>query len=488
MNKYKDKAVVKAYKRNAIVISTLLILVIIAVIAILYMSVFHEGRISLWLIYATIGFALIILFYLMHFLKSEYTTLLSLIEKIYSGMDEIGISNNNDTVSPISEVNDVFIKLKSLIELIENLNKNIPFKDQLKQIYNSFSDYIPYSHIGVALIDDDGDTIRASYAADGENKNKLTEKIIGYKTSISSTSLKKVVDSGEVRVINDLGEYVEGKPLKPYNKILLESGIRSSITYPLKNDNKTIGIIFFSSDKVNAYNDDHIKFLKTLATSITLSIEKDIMIKNMVLSSALALATLTEERDPETGMHLERMQKYSKVLAELLAKTEKYKDIIDIDYINDIVTFSQLHDIGKVAIKDDILLKPGKLTKEEFAIMKTHTIYGGKVLRLAEENVEKRGRKIFRMGIEIAEGHHEKWNGTGYPYGKKGEDIPLCARIVAVADVLDALTSKRPYKEPFSFEESVDIIKKDSGKQFDPFIVGIFEKYMDLFVKIYNGL
>lgn len=488
MNKYKDKAVVKAYKRNAIIISALLMVAIFAILTILFTVVFHNGRIRPLIFFMTVGVVLFILFYLMHFLRSEYMTLLSLIEKIYSGMDEIGLTSNNDNVSPISGVNDAFEKLKSLIELIEDLNMNIPFKDQLNQIYRSFSEYIPYSHIGVALMDEDGDTIRASYAADGNDRNELTEKIMGYKTSIRNTSLKKVIDSGEVRVINDLSQYVKGKPLKQYNKLLLDSGIRSSITYPLRNDKQTIGIIFFSSNKVNAYNEEHIKFLKTLATSITLSIEKDIMIKSMVLSSALALATLTEERDPETGMHLERMQKYSKALAELLAKTEKYNGLIDTDYTNDIVTFSQLHDIGKVAIKDDILLKPGKLTREEFDIMKTHTIYGGRVLRLAEQNVKKHGRSIFEMGIDIAEGHHEKWDGTGYPFGRKGEDIPLSARIVAVADVLDALTSKRPYKEPFSFEESVNIIKQDSGKHFDPFIVEIFERHIDIFIKIYNGM
>ncbi|MDD2493692.1 MAG: HD domain-containing protein [Tissierellia bacterium] len=152
----------------------------------------------------------------------------------------------------------------------------------------------------------------------------------------------------------------------------------------------------------------------------------------------------------------------------------------------DIERFSQMHDIGKVGVRDGILLKPGPLTVKEFAEMKQHTIYGADVLKTAEGNIAKRNQGMFKMGIEIAEGHHEKWDGTGYPYQKSGTDIPLSARIVAVADVFDALTSKRPYKEAFDFDKSFDIIVKGSGKNFDPNIVDsvinhkneLFELYM----------
>jgi response regulator RpfG family c-di-GMP phosphodiesterase len=247
-----------------------------------------------------------------------------------------------------------------------------------------------------------------------------------------------------------------------------------------------IGIIFFSSNQKNVYKKEHVEFLNILANSITLSLEEDILIDDMIVSSTLALATLTEERDSETGKHLDRMKRYSKLIAELLSQEDKYKDIIDADYINDIERFSPLHDIGKVAIRDEILLKPAKLTEEEFNIMKTHTIYGGKVLRRADENIRKIGHSIFSMGIEIAEGHHERWDGTGYPNSIKGEDIPLSARIVAVADVLDALTSKRPYKRAYSFEESINIIYEEAGNHFDPFIVEVLRKNLDSIKRVFN--
>ena len=119
--------------------------------------------------------------------------------------------------------------------------------------------------------------------------------------------------------------------------------------------------------------------------------------------------------------------------------------------------------------------------------MKKHTFYGAEVLRTAEQNISKRGKSLFEMGIEIAEGHHEKWNGAGYPYGKSGQEIPLSARIVALADVFDALTSKRPYKEAFRFDDSVQIIKEGSGNHFDPEIVTIFLDNIEKIEAIYIG-
>ncbi|MDI6617253.1 MAG: HD domain-containing phosphohydrolase [Clostridiales bacterium] len=377
-------------------------------------------------------------------------------------------------------------KFNSLISLIENINMNKPFKDILDYIYDSFSAYIPYTYIGIALIEDDGETIKASFGASGKNHKNLPKRLLGYKTNIYDTSLIKIVQTGKERIINDLEDYTKGKSIKEYNKILLEEGIRSSITFPLKNNKKVIGIIFFSSNRKNIYKKEHIDFLKIIANSIALGLEKTIFIDDMIIGSVQALAKLAEQRDRNTGEHLKRISVYSRLLAKLLSKNKKYSDIINIDYIDNIERFSTLHDIGKVGIRDDILLKAGRLTPEEFSIMQAHTIYGSWVLKTAEKKVQKNGRSIFSMGIEIAEGHHEKWDGSGYPYGKAGEDIPLSARIVAVADVFDALTSKRSYKDAFSYEYSRNIIISESGKSFDPDIAGLFIEYDDEIRKVYE--
>lgn len=201
------------------------------------------------------------------------------------------------------------------------------------------------------------------------------------------------------------------------------------------------------------------------------------VIDELLHSTLLALSNMAESRDEDTGDHLDRMKIYSAKIAEYLLEDHIYEDAISVSFIKNIEIFSPIHDIGKIGIRDGILLKPGQLTDEEFEIMKKHTIYGAEVFRTAEQNIVKQSQSMFKMGIEIAEGHHEKWNGTGYPYKKSGQNIPLSARIVAVADVLDALTSKRPYKKAFPFEESFKIIIEGKGNHFDPYIIDSLIKH-----------
>lgn len=200
------------------------------------------------------------------------------------------------------------------------------------------------------------------------------------------------------------------------------------------------------------------------------------------LSTIFATSKLAESKDPETGAHLERMRMYCRILAEDLSKTEKYRPVISEGYIDCIYTASPLHDIGKVGVPDNILSKPGKLDREEFEIMKTHTIIGGDTLRAVDE--KHPGNDFIRMGIEIADNHHEKWDGSGYPSGKKGEEIPLSARILALADVYDALTSSRCYKEAFSHEKSKSIIIESKGQHFEPEIVDAFLRCEDQFIEV----
>ncbi len=195
-----------------------------------------------------------------------------------------------------------------------------------------------------------------------------------------------------------------------------------------------------------------------------------------------SLAKLAESRDQETGAHLERMREYCRLLTELLGQTSRYKDVIDADFIASIYMTCPLHDIGKVGIPDSILLKPGKLTAEEFEVMKTHTLIGGETLRAAAEKHPK--HSYLRMACDIAMTHHEKFNGTGYPNHLAGIEIPLCGRIVAIADVYDALTSKRVYKEAFSHEKACNIIRCESGSHFDPEITKVFLDNVEQFNQI----
>ena len=185
-----------------------------------------------------------------------------------------------------------------------------------------------------------------------------------------------------------------------------------------------------------------------------------------------SLAKLAESRDPETGKHLERVQQYVLLLAQHLATTARYQKVVTAEFIQLLYQTSPLHDIGKVGIPDNILLKPGRYTPDEFAIMKTHTLIGGRTLDAALARSPT--ASFLRFALDIAIAHHERYDGTGYPHGLTGDAIPLSARIVAVADVYDALTSKRTYKEAFPHPAARDIIVKDSGAHFDPAVVEAF--------------
>ena len=191
------------------------------------------------------------------------------------------------------------------------------------------------------------------------------------------------------------------------------------------------------------------------------------------------LAKVAESRDEDTGQHLPRMRSYSQILAEYLGRKGPYTALVDQRFRDDLFRSSPLHDIGKVAITDAILLKPGPLTPDEFEIMKRHAISGANVLDEAVFRSQSGG--FLAMAATIARFHHEKFDGSGYPAGLVGQEIPLPARIVAVADVFDALTSVRPYKPAYSTELATEIILKESGRHFDPAIVEAFTACRDEF-------
>lgn len=202
--------------------------------------------------------------------------------------------------------------------------------------------------------------------------------------------------------------------------------------------------------------------------------ERTLQLKKSKEATIEAMGIVAEGRDPETGGHIQRTKEYILVLAETMASRDKHKEFLTKEYIELIYHSAPLHDIGKVAISDNILLKPGKLTDEEFEEMKKHAIIGEQTIAEAQKRLEE--VQMLDVAKEIAGGHHEKWDGSGYPRGLQGEQIPLCARMMALADVFDALASKRPYKEPFPHSKVVEIIFEGSGSHFDPEVVEVFQE------------
>ena len=204
-----------------------------------------------------------------------------------------------------------------------------------------------------------------------------------------------------------------------------------------------------------------------------------------------ALCSLTEVRDNETGGHIRRTQHYVRVLAERLRDHPRFRHELNDETIDMMFRSAPLHDVGKVAIPDAILLKQGKLTPAEWEIMKRHPTYGRDAIAEAELELGDQGGSFLRFAREIAHCHHEKWDGSGYPQGLAGDDIPVSARLMAAADVYDALMSRRAYKEAYSHERAMEMIQAERGRHFDPDVVdalqGLAETCRDIAQRYCDG-
>lgn len=198
----------------------------------------------------------------------------------------------------------------------------------------------------------------------------------------------------------------------------------------------------------------------------------------------MSFATLVENKDGSTGGHIKRTTAYVKLLAEELRNRGYYRDFLTKDYIRNLCQAAPMHDIGKIAVPDVVLQKPGRLTQEEFEIIKKHAVDGGRII---EETFGNLGNVEYtRMAYQVARYHHEKWNGKGYPEGLKRNEIPLCARIMAVADVFDAVSEKRCYRDAMPLEKCFEIIADGSGQDFDPLIAEVFLECREKIEQIHN--
>ena len=220
---------------------------------------------------------------------------------------------------------------------------------------------------------------------------------------------------------------------------------------------------------------------KELSDQVTHEMERRTQMQNRVIED---LAAVIETRDVGTGEHVIRTKKYVGMIAREMQKYPKYKNILTNKYIKQIENSAPLHDVGKIAVRDAILLKPGRLTPEEFDEMKKHSAKGGEMINNIFSNLDD--DEFFKIAYDIAVSHHEKWDGTGYPNGLKGEEIPLSGRIMAIADVYDALTSKRVYKDSMPPEKAFDIIVEGRGTHFDPDIIDIVITIKDKFISYVN--
>jgi HD-GYP domain-containing protein (c-di-GMP phosphodiesterase class II) len=237
-----------------------------------------------------------------------------------------------------------------------------------------------------------------------------------------------------------------------------EEGYQASYTLPIYNNKSCIGFVFFNSSQKNCFTKEVLDLIDIFAHLVSNVVKNDINTIKTMLAAFRTANQMVHLKDPETGSHLERMAHFSRLIAKELSYSEKYS--FNDEFIEDIFIFAPMHDVGKIGIPDEVLKKPAKLNKDEWRTMQTHAYKGRMVINTIIENFEFETIANINVLRNIAEYHHEALNGNGYPHGMKGKNIPIEARIVAVADVFDALTNKRPYKKAWSNSEAFITLKK----------------------------
>lgn len=343
-------------------------------------------------------------------------------------------------------------------DVLEQLNKHIPLREKLVAAHESVSELFPFiARIAVAIYDPETSVLKTYLHSSGED-NPLEN----YQALLDDApSLKAILEKGLPRVVNNLLTFEDSE--SEHAERIGRQGYAASYTMPMFNEGHFFGFIFFNSYEQDVFDESVLRQVDIYGHMISLMLINELTAITTLKAAVKTAGSVTHYRDPETGSHLDRMSRYSRLIAEQLA--DKYE--LDDTYIEHVFMFSPLHDIGKIGIPDNILLKPASLDQAETDIMKTHARNGRIMIDELLENFGLENIKYVDVLRNIAEFHHEAVNGRGYPTGKKGDEIPLEARIVAVADVFDALTSERCYKDAWDNNRAIDTLKQLSGQMLD---------------------
>lgn len=343
-------------------------------------------------------------------------------------------------------------------DVLKDLNQHIPLRDKLIAAHKSISEIFPFIVRIAVTIYDPETTMLKTYCHSSGDDNPLEH----YQALLDDApSLKEMLNKGLPRVVNNLLTFEDGE--HEHTQRIGRGGYTASYTLPMFNDGAFFGFIFFNSSEKDVFTEKVLRQVDIYGHMISLTVLNELTSIQTLTAAVKTTSSITHARDPETGSHLDRMSRYSRLIAIELA--DKYH--LDDTYIEHIFMFSPLHDIGKIAIPDSILLKPSTLDNNEKVVMQTHARKGREMVDELLENFGLKNIEYKNVLRNIAEFHHEAVNGEGYPSGMKGDEIPLEARIVAVADIFDALTSVRPYKEAWSNEKAIQTLKKLSGETLD---------------------
>ncbi len=343
-------------------------------------------------------------------------------------------------------------------DLLAPLNRALPLNDKLRHTHRVLQVHYPFiGRISVALYDPKTEILK-TYLHSSDRGDPLSH----YQTPLrDAPSLFDVYRESRPRVINDMQVLANGR--HAHTARLRQQDYAASYTLPMFSNGVFFGFLFFNSYNTNVFTDTVLHDLDLYARLISLMVINELGAARTLLAAVTTAAHLSQERDAETGGHLDRMSHYARLIADTLAPRFGLSD----EYVEHVFMFSPLHDIGKIGIPDRILLKPGKLDAEEFELMKSHVRRGREMIDDLLQTFGLDAIQHIDILRNLVEFHHETIDGRGYLRGLKGEEIPLEARIVAVADIFDALTSQRPYKEAWSNDQAFATLRELAGTKLD---------------------
>lgn len=343
-------------------------------------------------------------------------------------------------------------------DTLEALNRNLPLGAKLIQTHRVVQKQLPFvARIAIALYDPKTNLLKTYLHSSGED-----DPLPRYHASLNEApSLANILKEGRPRVINNMLTFESGQ--HEHTRRIGRQGYAASYTMPIFNNGALVGFIFFNSHERDVFTDSVLNQLDVFGHLISLMVVNELTAMRTLVAAVTAASHFTHVRDPETGSHIDRMSRFARLIARELAPRHKLND----DYIEHVFMYAPLHDIGKIAIPDRILFKPGRLDAQEGEVMRGHSRKGREIIDEVLANFGLDAMQHVNILRNIAEHHHEAMNGKGYPAGLKGVDIPLEARIVAVADVFDALTSRRPYKDAWTNDEAFATLERLAGETLD---------------------
>ncbi len=354
-------------------------------------------------------------------------------------------------------------------DILGALNENVPLNVKLTSIHRVLRGRFGFiERVAIALYDQDTDVLKTFVSSDKEGS-----PLRYYESPLSeANSLREILTKRRPRVVQDLTLFGGGE--KVHTQKLAAAGFAASYTMPMFQNGELFGFLFFNSMQRDCFTHDVLHQLDLFGHLISLTIINELTSIRMLVASVQVARHVSQYRDVETGAHVNRTAHYARLIARELGPKYNLSD----DFIENVFLFSPLHDIGKVGIPDRILKKPGALSESEFDVMKTHARLGREIIDALLEDFGTGGVTHADVLRNIAEFHHEAVDGSGYPSGLSGSAIPLEARISSVADVFDALTSKRPYKDAWTNEEAIKTLQRLSGTKLDKECVEALVKNM----------